>query len=316
MQLAVIIPTFNRAQMLARTLESLLQASVPAGLDARITVVDNNSTDGTRELVAREAARFGGRLNYVFEPQQGRSHALNAGIRSTTGDLVGMLDDDEEVHPSWFTRIQSAFQDRNVDFIGGPYVPRWGGKIPEWLPPNYMGVIGWIDGGETLRPFDATYPGILMGGNAVLRRSILDRVGLYATSVGRIGTRLLAGEDDDLYRRLLAAGARGVYLPDLIIYHYVPPERLTKRYYRRWCFWRGVSCGVLDRTRPMEVTYLGGIPRYLYGDAARGIAKNVRSAVWRTRDSASRFSNELALWDLVGYFYGKHLYSPHSGGRQ
>jgi glycosyltransferase involved in cell wall biosynthesis len=316
MQLDVVIPTYNRAPMLARTLASLLEASVPAGLDVAVTVVDNNSRDNTRDLVSREAQRFRGRLNYVFERQQGRSHALNSGIRSTAGDLVGMLDDDEEIHPSWFTRVHSVFQDPTVDFVGGPYVPRWGATIPDWLPRKYSGVIGWIDSGDTVRPYDATFPGILMGGNAVLRRSILDRVGLFATSVGRQGTRLLAGEDDDFYRRLLAAGARGLYLPDLIIYHYVPPERLTKRYYRRWCFWRGVSCGVLDRTQPMKVAYLAGIPRYLYGEAARGLAMNVRSALSRTRDAASQFSNELALWDLVGYFYGKHLYSPDTAGRR
>jgi glycosyltransferase involved in cell wall biosynthesis len=314
MQLDVIIPTYNRAALLARALESLLAASVPAGLDTRITIVDNNSNDDTGELVRREAARFGGRLNYLFEPQQGRSHALNAGIRSTTGDLVGMLDDDEEVHPSWFTCVHSAFQDCTVDFVGGPYVPRWPGKVPEWLPHNYRGVIGWVDGGDTVRPFDASYPGILMGGNAVLRRSILDRVGLYATSVGRIGTRLLASEDEDFYHRLLAAGARGRYLPDLIIYHYVPPERLTKKYYRRWCFWRGVSRGMLDGTRPMPVAYFGGIPRYLYGAAARGLATILYSGLSRRRDPAARFSNELALWDLIGFFYGKHLYSPPTDG--
>ena len=316
MQLDVVIPTYNRAAMLARTLESLLAATVPTGLDTRITVVDNNSRDDTRKVVEREAERFEGRLHYVFESQQGRSPALNAGIRATTGDLVGMLDDDEEVHPSWFARVDSAFRDGTVDFIGGPYVPRWGGQVPEWLPHNYRGVIGWVDGGDTVRPYDATYPGILMGGNAVLRRSILNRVGLYPTSLGRTGARLLAGEDEDLYRRLLAAGARGLYLPDLIIYHYIPPERLTKSYHRRWCFWRGVSCGVLDRTRPLPVAYLGGIPRYLYGDAARGLAAIARSAFSKTKDPAARFSNELPLWDLVGFFYGKHLYREPTGGRR
>ena len=60
-----------------------------------------------------------------------------------------------------------------------------------------------------------------------------------------------------MYHRLLARGARGRYVPDLVIYHHVPAARLTKRYFRRWCFWRGVSLGVMDR----EPARAGRIPR-------------------------------------------------------
>jgi hypothetical protein len=150
-----------------------------------------------------------------------------------------------------------------------------------------------------------------MGGNAVLTREILSEVGLYNTRLGRTGTRLLAGEDDDMYRRLLAAGARGFYVPGLIIYHYIPPERLLKSYFRRWCFWRGTSAGLIDRERRMPVAYLGGIPRYLYRAAARGMYEAMAGLLARRRpESSSRaFSGELAIWDSAGFFYGKHFYS-------
>jgi hypothetical protein len=149
-----------------------------------------------------------------------------------------------------------------------------------------------------------------MGGNAVIRRAVLDAVGNYKTSLGRTRTRLLAGEDEDMYRRLLDAGAVGLYIPDLIIYHRVPGERLTKRYFRRWCFWRGVSRGVLDREAPTGAVYLAGVPRWLYGRAARGLVSNVARAARRRSAPAEFFSNELAVWDLAGFFYGKHLYRP------
>jgi len=71
MRLDVIVPTYNRQELLKRTLESLLAAEVPRGLDVRVTVVDNNSKDGTRHTVESQMERFGGRLGYVFEGRPG-----------------------------------------------------------------------------------------------------------------------------------------------------------------------------------------------------------------------------------------------------
>jgi glycosyltransferase involved in cell wall biosynthesis len=316
MRLDVIIPTYNRCEMLQRTLASLLAAEAPAGLEARVTVVDNNSKDRTREVVGEWRERFGGRLGYVFEDgAQGRSPAVNAGIRATDGDLVGIIDDDEEVDGGWFACVREVFAEGGVDFIGGPCVPRWGAPAPAWFPDDYRGVIGWVDGGDRVIPF-AEYPGILMGGNAVLTRDVLERVGLYSTELGRTDKALLSCEDEELYGRLCAAGARGFYRPDLIIHHYVPPERLTKRYFRRWCFWRGVSRGVIDRNQEAQVVYFAGVPRFLYGRAARGIGRKVRGAMPRRNgsDPARQFSDELSVYDLAGFFYGKHFYRTAGAG--
>jgi hypothetical protein len=89
-----------------------------------------------------------------------------------------------------------------------------------------------------------------------------------------------------------------------VIHHYVPAERLTKRYFRDWCFWRGVSRGVLDRERPQAVAYAMGVPRYLIGSAVRSIPAAFTGIVRRSDPDA--FAAELALWDLVGFFYGRH----------
>jgi glycosyltransferase involved in cell wall biosynthesis len=308
MQLDVIVPTFNRQELLKRALDSLLAADVPRGLNVRVTVVDNNSQDGTRRAVEERMAGNDGRLAYLFEGRAGKSNALNTGIASTQGELVGMIDDDEEIDKGWYKQVQRAFSDGEVDFIGGPYVPRWGAEPPSWLPMNYPAVIGWVESGDQVQAYGADFPGILMGGNAVMTRAILEKVGPYSTSLGPVGTRFLAGEDEDMYQRLISIGARGLYLPELRIYHYVPPERLTKRYYRRWCFWRGVSCGLIDRQRRSAVAYLGGVPRWLYGRAARGLLSRAKMVLSRNQDPAQKFSDELAVWDFAGFFYGKHFY--------
>lgn len=307
MRLDVILPTYNRQDLLPSALNSLFAAEVPEGLEVLVTVVDNNSTDGTRSVVESFQKRFGEKIQYCFERQQGRSHALNKGITSTSGDLVGMIDDDEEIDQNWYRTVFEVFSSRDLDFIGGPYVLRWSNTPPEWLPREYGGVIGWVDGGDKEVPFDSNYPGILMGGNAVFRRSVLSKVGLYTTWLGRTDKGLLTGEDEELYGRLLASGAKGMYLPSLKIYHHVIPERITKSYFRRWCFWRGVSLGLLDRTRRLPCPYLFGIPRWHYRKALAGLLSTTTHLVVKPKNPAQAFAAELGFWDWLGLVYGRHF---------
>src|SRR5690242_17661704 len=105
MQLDVVIPTYNRSALLKKAIDSLLGARVPAGLSVQIIAVDNNSTDDTKATI-NEAAKQS-RISYVFEKRQGRSPALNAGIAAATGDLIGFIDDDEEIDDSWYETIYS-----------------------------------------------------------------------------------------------------------------------------------------------------------------------------------------------------------------
>ena len=308
MRLDVLVPTLNRAVFLERTLRSLLEARVPDGLEVVITVVENHCTDDTVPVLQRIERANPGRIRHVSERRRGKSRALNTGIQRTRGDLVGMIDDDEEVDPRWFHVIHESFADETIDFIGGPYVPRFPSEPPSWLPLDYLAVIGAADNGNETRAFDRDFPGMLKGGNAVIRRRVLERVGPYVEWLGPSGdARLLSCEDEEMYRRLLKAGARGQYRPSLVVYHHVFEERLTRSYYRRWCFWRGVSRGLMDRLHPLPVPYLAGVPRYMYGRAGRGMVSLARRAI-RRRGWNGSFSDELSVWDLAGYFYGKHTY--------
>jgi glucosyl-dolichyl phosphate glucuronosyltransferase len=306
MQLDVIVPTYNRQSLLERALQSLLAAELPLGLDVKITVVDNNSRDKTLSLVDSFKPCFNGRLNYLFEPKQGKSQALNTGIAATSGELVGMIDDDEEIDRSWFLRVNEIFTRNEADFVGGPYVPRWGAPPPAWLPSRYSGVIGIVNLGSEPRAYGADTH--LIGGNVVVRRSILKRVKPYSTALGPHGDHYMADEDTHMYLQLIALGAKGLYLPDLVVYHYIHPERLTKHYYRHWCFWRGVSSGILDREHRKQVPYLLGVPRYLFGRAARAALQILKAAAKGNGNPSEKFSDELSFWDLAGFFYGKHLY--------
>jgi len=307
-KLDIVVATHNRAAQLPRLLESLREAACPPELDVTVIVVDNNSSDGTKDTVLSAPPICGKKPIYAFEPELGQAPAINHGLRLTTGDLVGRLDDDERVAPDWLNTVFDVFQDPAVGFISGPYKPDWGAPAPVWLPRAYPAVIGWIDAGDEVRPYDQHYEGTMMGGNAVIRREWVERVGLFDAELGRRGERLTAGEDADYHERLLAGGARGYYTPALVIYHYIPPERLTKRYHREWCFFRAMSVAQIDRVRPQQVPHILGVPRYMFGMAARSLVYILRSAWRRDRDPEKIFASELAVWDLLGFMYERHVH--------
>jgi glycosyltransferase involved in cell wall biosynthesis len=304
-KLDVVVPTYNRSGLLRRTVDSLFRAPIPAGLEVTILVVDNNSKDDTEQVVRSLAEGAPVPLRYVRETRQGLSHARNGGIAAGTGDLIGLIDDDEEIDTGWYEAVAREFADPATDFIGGPYLANCEVPMPSWIPSGYNGVIGIIPA----RPrtvMAPPFPGNLPGGNAVLRRATFDRVGLYDGRLGRSGKGLLSEEDADLYRRLLSAGMHGYHVPDLAIHHHIPASRLTRSYYRRWCYWRGVSLGVADRTTKENTPYLLGVPRYRVKQALLGLFALPRN-LSATSGSGEPFTQELALWDLLGFVYGKYF---------
>jgi glucosyl-dolichyl phosphate glucuronosyltransferase len=307
--LDVIVPTYNRCQQLQETVASLLRAEIPAGLAVTIIVVDNNCTDDTASLIEQVQPLNSVRLRYVKETKQGLSHARNAGIAAGRGELIGFIDDDEQIDRTWYEVIEREFRDSAVEFIGGPCQPLWGANPPDWLPPGHPSVIGVVSP-QSYSDYNENFPGILMGGNAVIRRSVFQRVEGYSPRLGRTNKGLLSVEDAEFYRRLLQNGVRGRHVPDLIIHHYVPPERLTKKYHRRWCFWHGVSLGLLDKTDPRPVVYFAGVPRYLIGSVVRSLYSTPRNLL--AGKAGEAFEDELAFWDLAGFFYGKHWFTAET----
>ena len=305
MTLDVVVPTFNRSKLLQTTIASLFRAPVPGGMQVQLIVVDNNSTDDTAAVVAGLQVDAPLPLTYLLETKQNSSCARNAGIAAGDGDLIGFIDDDEEIGAEWYEIIAREFADPATSFIGGPYLPRWVTPEPDWLPPGYHAVIGAV----LPKPraiFDKTFSGNLMGGNAVLRRHIFDQIGLYATHLGRSDKGLLCEEDAEFCRRLQAAEISGIYVPDLTIYHYIAPERLTRSYHRRWAYWRAVSQGVLDRDLREPVTYLFGVPRHRIGRAFRSLLA-WPGHLFAAGGKGRAFADELATWDLIGFIYGKHF---------
>jgi len=316
MTFSVVIATFNRAADLAATLASL------AGLRPRgeweAIVVDNNSTDGTRAVVETAAASFPVPLRYVFEREQGRSPALNAGIRLAAGDVIVTTDDDVRVDPDWLDRAADGLERLHCDYVGGRVLPIWGAAPPAWLPNRggkHWAVIALLDYGAEPIEFGARVP---LGVNMAFRREAFERAGLFDPGTGRKAGTLLGQEVREWCIRARAAGLRGFYVPELAVRHIIPASRLNKAYFRRWFYWRGISRAMLyekaglDMEAPEQTTldfgtvpHVFGVPRYLYRKAAGSAAACIGAAV--RRDAVAAFEHELWVWFFAGIFRQRAL---------
>ena len=271
MRVSVCIPTHQRAGLLARALEALVHQRVGSELDWEIVVANNNCTDDTPRVVSRYAERAIVPVSQVFEARPGVSYARNAAIAVAKGEILAFIDDDIRPETSWLAAALNALECEGADLVGGRILPEWEAPPPAWLSANdelysYLGLMAMSERRRLSYPF-ADRPRI-WGGSMIVRRSTLERVGVFDVTRGRIGTRLLHGEESDLIRRVLQAGLVVVYDPAILVYHWVPRERMQRRYLWRWVFGYAEGKAFSGSPRPAGPSRLG-LPRWMYRSLLR-----------------------------------------------
>lgn len=309
MKYSIVIATYKRADDLRETLGSLsgLQPDGPW----EVIVVDNNSPDGTRGVVEQAAASFPVPLTYLFEKRQGRSPALNAGIRAARGSIIVTTDDDVRVPGDWLNQAADGLARLECDYVGGRVLPIWGAPKPAWIPDHggrQWAVIALLDYGPEPIEFGSRVP---LGVNMAFRREAFDRAGLLDPDTGRRAGTLLGQEVREWCIRARRAGLRGCYLPGMSVRHIIPADRLTKSYFRRWFYWRGISRAMLyeraglDMEAPEQTTldfrtvpHLFGVPRYLYRKALASLAGWLRFTL--RQNAVAAFERETWLWFFTG----------------
>ncbi|HEX3704022.1 MAG TPA: glycosyltransferase family A protein [Vicinamibacterales bacterium] len=302
---AVIVPTFNRAPSLAGLLDSLCQQQRLDELRYEVVVVDNGSTDRTQEVAADYSRRFPF-VRCVRELRPGASNARNRGILSADARILAFIDDDIRASSNWIAAIVRTFEQHpEIDCLGGRVEPLWPRTPPSWLTPSHWGPLALQMGRGTSQYIDAEHASAcLVTANFACRAEVLREVGLFSPDFVR-------DEDRELNMRLWAAGKRGKYEHGVVAFAKVQPERLGKAYHRRWHEVTGESHArlryreAIDRDGHLRVpadipgrSFLGS-PAFLYrellGHGRQWISK-VLQARW---DDA--FIHECRIRYLVSY---------------
>ena len=239
MLISVVVITYNRARSLRDTLDCL-RVQDAAGFEHEVVVVDNNSSDGTRDAVAAAQAQGERRIRYCFEGRQGQGYARNTGVAAARGDVVAFTDDDVEPRPDWLAALARAFDRHGADCVYGKVLPRWQAPPPAWLGAYFQRRLAMLDRGDAPVVVTSASQQFVCANMAVRKERVV-ALGGFDVRLGNRGNRLGGEEDTELFERLLASGARIVYTPDAVVYHKVPVERMRLAYFRRWHFEHGVS---------------------------------------------------------------------------
>jgi glycosyltransferase involved in cell wall biosynthesis len=225
MLFSVVICSYNRIEHVLPSVESVLAQT--ASDDYEVIVVDNCSTDGTAEAVEALAAEHPN-LHYLYEGRLGLATARNTGWQAARGTYVAFLDDDARAETTWLETARELIEGNreNLCCVGGPIHPFYTSPKPDWWLDTYE-IRTRGDVQRHLQPGEA-----FSGSNMIWRRDILATYGGFEPTAGMKGNQLGMGEETALFRRVWDGERSPVFLysPDLRVYHWVPPEKMTMRY--------------------------------------------------------------------------------------
>jgi len=280
-------------------LDSVASSILPEEVQWEVLVVDNNSKDQTRALVEEFGRRHPGRFRYLFEAKQGKSFALNSGIREASGDVLAFMDDDVTVDPMWLQNLTTVLLTGDWGGTGGRTLPARPFTLPPWLTlegPYEMGgaVAALLDLGEI--------PGKLnqapYGTNMAFPKKMFERYGLFAINLGPSPGSQIRGEDTEFGRRLMFAGERLRYEPSALVFHPVLESRAQKDYLLAWWFDHGRALMREKEWRP----HVSGIPRH-YLSILKAILSRLSPGVLKwmwTLNPSARFFRKCQTSRMIG----------------
>jgi glycosyltransferase involved in cell wall biosynthesis len=251
--LTVAIPTYNRANFLRQTLAGLALQVFPRG-PFEVLVIDNNSTDHTRAVVA-EFAGADPAPRHVLETQQGLDHARNRALTEARGEIIVFADDDILMRPDWLAQLVApllADHARSIGAVGGEVIPVFPDGRPDWVAPWHGPLAFRADAG----PLESRHSP--MGANLAFPRWVFAQLGSFHTALDRAAGNYFSGGDSEMIRRVRAAGLEVWFAPAAAVEHQMPASRTTFRYAARHAF-DSARSRVIDRAgQPGATGYLAG----------------------------------------------------------
>lgn len=250
--ITVCVCTYQRPALLRRLLEGLETQETGELFNYSIVVIDNDSSESGKPVIAELRRLSKRRISYEVEPRQNIAMARNRAIEKARGDYVAFIDDDEFPTRTWLLTLFRACHDYAVDGVLGPVKRSFDQPPPEWVikgdfyeRATYVTglVIDWRKGRT---------------GNVLLKRQI------FAGEAQPFRPEFRQGEDQDFFHRMIEKGHRFIWCNEAVAYETVPPIRWKRTFMLKRALLRGAM-------EPMTAGFgarsilksLGAVPIYV-----------------------------------------------------
>lgn len=230
MYVTIAICTYNRAKLLAQTLESFVGLKIPDGVKYHLLIINNNSVDNTEEIIKSYSYKLP--LETYLEIKPGSANARNAVLEHARGDYVLCTDDDVQVDENFFVSFVDCIKKYPDHVVFGGVIEPWFEVPPDpelakafsLLSEGFTPQVKSITSGPCLE--DVIIYGVNMGFKLSASQGVR-----YDTCLGTSGKNFGCMEDSDFVDRVNKKnGCKSVWCPDMKVKHFIPAERFTKKY--------------------------------------------------------------------------------------
>lgn len=250
MKLSVIIPTRNRANILEKALNSLVSQTIDKEF-FEVIIVDNGSTDNTKKVVDLFTEKIPN-LIYIYDDNPGLHIGRHRGLLESKSDILVFGDDDIEALPTWLEAILESFEQSDVVLVGGKNIPCFEIAPPQWIKEMWekggnnkiISYLSILDFGEKKKEINPYY---VFGCNFSIRKKILiEAGGFHPDGMPQELIKYRGDGESYISKFIQENGYRAVYNPKASVFHLVPTDRMTKKYFFQRAFNQGISDSYTD----------------------------------------------------------------------
>lgn len=224
-QITIVLCTYNGAETLGAALTCMIRQETDGMFDVDLLVVDDGSTDGTKDVVAEVMARSPVRVRCISTEGRGVSHARNRGVAESRGEWIAFFDQDQLAESHWLRELYVTALSTGAAVVEGPRDLALPQEQLSKLSSVCRRTLGErIGGPEPHKTYGRTCS---CTGNALISRKVFDVVGGFDESL------LRGGEDWEFFRRVRGTGFDIWYAPRALVHHLISSERLTEMFFKR-----------------------------------------------------------------------------------
>jgi len=241
----------------------------------------------------------------------GLSYSRNLGIQNSSSDIIAFIDDDAVPKGRWVSSIIDSFKDPNVGGVAGEVVPDFESQDSlTWFP---RALYWMISCSYTMTPTKRTEIDRGFGVNMAFRRHLLQKVGMFNTSLGLKKGKWIGGEDTDVFMKIRKNNCKIIFNPDAIVHHKIPKKRMNPVNIVRRAFNGGISSAAFSKINDIsmidskEYSYLKHLMTSYFPSSLIQLIKCPSRNVLRSISYVS----VVIFFEMVGYGVGIfHGYKP------